>query len=478
MKPAVKKRPASLYVALGIGAFLGMLVALRNVSSSASHAAAAAASPDPLDTLESIARRLKAELAEKEAELSAKESQLKDAAKKLSSTSSSLSAKDSAISGKDSELKSVSGELQTLQTKARDLEEQLRQKDAALIEARKAQLSQSTQQQQQAVAAVSATGDRADRWMPDKTADSDLARKLRDIAPTGEVLVAISDHRIAWDWPGKNSDKACAPNCNPGMLQTFLKGVKHAGVTNYLIVVPQLHPEDKAMLAFLDSQGVPNFAVDVKMPDSQKDTGSNHAVSALKFTILLKFMRLGYAVLLSDVDIVTLQNPFNFLYRDADIEGLSDGFDERTAYGFVDGIDDPSMGWARYAQSTRQFAFNSGLFYIRPNNRTVNLLERIADRVSKEKAWDQSVYNEEIFFLTHGNYKSPQVTVRVMDIYQFVNSKVLFKTLRYREHPTPVMVHMNYHPDKHERMKGAWKRYVEGDSHALDKFPGGSEPGT
>jgi len=35
----------------------------------------------------------------------------------------------------------------------------------------------------------------------------------------------------------------------------------------------------------------------------------------------------------TDVDIVTLQNPFNFLSRDSDIEGLSDGFDERTAYG-------------------------------------------------------------------------------------------------------------------------------------------------
>jgi hypothetical protein len=34
-----------------------------------------------------------------------------------------------------------------------------------------------------------------------------------------------------------------------------------------------------------------------------------------------------------DVDIVTLQNPFNFLTRDSDVEGLSDGFDERTAYG-------------------------------------------------------------------------------------------------------------------------------------------------
>jgi hypothetical protein len=30
---------------------------------------------------------------------------------------------------------------------------------------------------------------------------------------------------------------------------------------------------------------------------------------------------------------VTLQNPFEHFARDSDIEGLSDGFDERTAYG-------------------------------------------------------------------------------------------------------------------------------------------------
>lgn len=52
---------------------------------------------------------------------------------------------------------------------------------------------------------------------------------------------------------------------------------------------------------------------------------------------------LGYSVLLSDVDIVTLQNPFENLHRDVDVEGLSDGFDERSAYGWNDGIDDPSM---------------------------------------------------------------------------------------------------------------------------------------
>ena len=40
---------------------------------------------------------------------------------------------------------------------------------------------------------------------------------------------------------------------------------------------------------------------------SQKDTGQNHAISALKFTILQEFLELNWHVLLSDVDIVTVQ---------------------------------------------------------------------------------------------------------------------------------------------------------------------------
>jgi len=40
------------------------------------------------------------------------------------------------------------------------------------------------------------------------------------------------------------------------------------------------------------------------------------------------------------------------------------------------------------------------------------------------------VYNEEIFFLSHGSYTSPQVSVRAMDIMIFMNSKVSSKLLR------------------------------------------------
>ena len=47
-------------------------------------------------------------------------------------------------------------------------------------------------------------------------------------------------------------------------------------------------------------------------------------------------------MLLSDVDIVIIQDPFDSLWRDHDLEGMSDGFDVATAYGAIIGHDDPS----------------------------------------------------------------------------------------------------------------------------------------
>ena len=180
------------------------------------------------------------------------------------------------------------------------------------------------------------------------------------------------------------------------------------------------------------------------MPDSQKNVGENHAVSGLKFRILRRFLDLGYAVLLSDVDIVTLQNPFHFLVRDCDVESMSDGWDNATAYGaacwhqwwcisgpcqqakglsaapapaagaacparaqaqaagvhrglaagYNDVKDDPAMGWARYAHSMRVFVFNSGLFYIRPTEASIALLDAVAHRLATENGWDQALFNE------------------------------------------------------------------------------------
>ncbi len=53
----------------------------------------------------------------------------------------------------------------------------------------------------------------------------------------------------------------------------------------------------------------------------------------------------------------------------------------------VTGFDDPSMGWARYAQAVKHFNLNSGLFYVKANDRTIDLMTRLAIRLDKEKYW-------------------------------------------------------------------------------------------
>eukprot|EP00882_Tetradesmus_deserticola_P016293 GHRQ01017393.1.p1 GENE.GHRQ01017393.1~~GHRQ01017393.1.p1 ORF type:complete len:275 (+),score=92.25 GHRQ01017393.1:325-1149(+) len=155
-----------------------------------------------------------------------------------------------------------------------------------------------------------------------------LEQYLLRVAPSREVLVGVS-------------------NINPlreGMLETFLKGVQQAGVSNYVVVA--LDEETERELKF---SNVNVLYMPLQISKSQAETGDNHAVSALKFGILKKFLMLGWAVLLSDIDVAVLQNPFKHLHRDHDLEGMSDGFDSATAYGQIEGYDDPSMGWARCA---------------------------------------------------------------------------------------------------------------------------------
>jgi len=278
------------------------------------------------------------------------------------------------------------------------------------------------------------------------------------VAVNYEVMAAVSNHALI------------SHDGSSGMLRMWIDGCIRAGVKNMFVIA-------------LDDQvaeTVANLGVNVWRTDPVKTKDkvmSNHGISALKFQLVEQILSFGYSVLLSDVDIVVLQNPFNFLYRDEDVESLSDGFDAPTAYGWDDVFDDPKMGWSRYAHGFHIFSLNSGLFYIRNNEKTINLMRRITDRLNKETAWDQAVFNQEIFSPSHGEYRSAHISLRIMNMDNFLNSKRLFQTIRhdqYYANHMPVMVHVNYHPDKFERMQSVWKRYIEGDLHALDSYPLGS----
>ncbi|GFQ01243.1 hypothetical protein PHJA_002268200 [Phtheirospermum japonicum] len=293
--------------------------------------------------------------------------------------------------------------------------------------------------------------------LPDESVNPRLSKILAKVAVGKELIVALAN-----------------ANVKP-MLEVWFTNIKKVGISNYLVVAL-----DDEIVDFCKSNDVPFYKRD---PDEAIDfvgkTGGNHAVSGLKFRILREFLQLGYSVLLSDVDIVFLQNPFDHLYRDSDVESMSDGHNNMTAYGFNDVFDEPAMGWARYAHTMRIWVYNSGFFYIRPTVPSIELLDRIAGRLAREaNAWDQAVYNEELFFPSHPGYVGLHAAKRTMDFYLFMNSKVLFKTVRKDANLKklkPVIVHVNYHPDKLPRMKAVVEYYVNGKQGALDPFPDGSE---
>ncbi|CAN6450613.1 unnamed protein product [Victoria cruziana] len=293
--------------------------------------------------------------------------------------------------------------------------------------------------------------------IPDPTINPRLQKILQKVAVNKELIVAVANINVH------------------GMLEVWFNSIKHVGIPNYLVVALDDETE-----TFCKTKGVPVYR---RNPDEGVDSvaknGDNHAISGLKFRILREFLQMGYSVLLSDVDIVYLQNPFEHLYRDCDVESMTDGHDNRTAYGYNHVFDEPAMGWARYAHTMRIWVYNSGFFYIRPTVPSIELLDRVAARLANDGTlWDQAVFNEELFFPSHPEYDGLHASKRTMDFYEFLNSKVLFKSVRKDPNLSkskPVIVHINYHPDKLYRMKAVVEYYVNGKEDALKNFPDGSE---
>lgn len=197
------------------------------------------------------------------------------------------------------------------------------------------------------------------------------------------------------------------------------------------------------------------------------------------------------------------QDPFDHLYRDADVEASTDGFTSAWAHGSINSVHEPkseenqecsltfwitlsqcrcllAVGWGAGGLYVQHFTLNVGCAFFRPTARAIDLMQRVADSLSLKPGWDQQVFNSEAFMLSHGTYNGSKVSVRVMQYDQWINSKTFFFSERSRffpgsrsKAPLPVMVHMNYHPDKHKRMLCVWERYVEGKPDACDSFPAG-----
>ncbi|KAG2499805.1 hypothetical protein HYH03_002101 [Edaphochlamys debaryana] len=272
------------------------------------------------------------------------------------------------------------------------------------------------------------------------------------------------------------------------ILESFLVILERSNVTNHLIGVTD-EQAAKYLIDRAEKRGPGAFAINwfrpnVTIPKVQANTREANRVSSLKFSLLQTSLQLGFHTMITDMDLVYISNPFDSLHRDADIESSSDGFDAM-AYGTMNSISDATMGWGGGGLYMQTFTINVGCAYIRATHRAFAVVKRAADALSQEAGWDQQVFNLQLLTQSHADYASPYATLRIMDIDKFVNSKRFFRSNRHAyipgasaTAPVPVMVHFNYHPDKHKRMLCIMDRYFYDKKDACDAFPGGSEPGT
>ena len=125
-----------------------------------------------------------------------------------------------------------------------------------------------------------------------------------------------------------------------GALGAWVDDVRSAGVSSFVVFA--LDDETHAAMAARD---VPVWrAPSVQTADAAI---SNHGVSARKYALLRQVVTMGYSPFLLDTDVAVFKNPLEYLHHDADVETMSDGWDDARAYGELVGDDDAAMGWAR-----------------------------------------------------------------------------------------------------------------------------------
>ena len=317
----------------------------------------------------------------------------------------------------------------------------------------------------------------AQRW--DETPDHRRLYELlnRVANPRREVMVGLvndvmmcTNRKTCW-WNGGN------------ILETFLQAAQRLNLRSYLIVTLDDETERFCRGFSSASYTVPSLRMEIPVPKAQQGSRGANMISTLKYDLLQRILGWGYSVLVVDLDVVFLKDPFDHLYRDADVEGSTDGFTRNWAMGSLGSVHEPKMGWGAGGLYVQHFTLNVGCAFFRPTPNAIELLRRVGSRLARESGWDQQIFNQELFLKSHGEYNGSKASVRVMDHLKWVNSKVYFFSERRRFLPgrptedkdLPVMVHMNYHADKHKRMLCVWARYgPKGEVGACDKFPEGS----
>lgn len=235
------------------------------------------------------------------------------------------------------------------------------------------------------------------------------------------------------------------------LLNKFLETIKKQDIKNFFMICL-----DDAANGLLKSKNVPCWRVTPKISSKWNNPGT------WRFQLMREINRLGYSVLVSDVDIVFFQNPFKKLYRDKDVETMSDGVRDEYASGKFENIDVFSPNnMHSYPVAMKIMHLNCGFTYYKATPGTMAFLDRLVSRIHYEEVWDQHLFTEELLKPAYGTFSPSPVTVRVMELKDFPNSREFLFNVNYMFDHTPVILHANCHKFqfKEHIINSALKRY-------------------
>ena len=88
------------------------------------------------------------------------------------------------------------------------------------------------------------------------------------------------------------------------------------------------------------------------------------------------------------------------------------------------------------------------------------MMTTLKRRMETEGVWDQTAYNEEMWYIALNGRPALGLSTRVMNYLCNMNTKALFRYMlsdeAFMRRHRPVSVHVNYHPEKLPRMQDAW----------------------
>ena len=237
----------------------------------------------------------------------------------------------------------------------------------------------------------------------------------------------------------------------------------------------------------------------VRVAETETDTENGGGELKLKLKLAMKWrvaaiaLSTGRSALLIDPATALLRDPSSYFYRDADIEALSDGWDDTTAYGYDHVVDDPDMDWSRYVHGGRVLSVDPGFAFARPTTESVALAELVASRIlgnSKRRGGNSKrhdadadaehlAFNEAMYLPSHGAYTSPGAMKRTLNYLCFANSKLAFRFLRKDAHfkdrakHAPVAVRLSYHAREVKRLEAVYDYYLDGDVAGMNAWSDG-----